>query len=246
VVVVERNVDNLRLPLQQHTGVHGVVRFEGTSPPPDPTELIELRLKRTDGTVGEVPPMQVLGGRTFRSIPLTPGEYLLGGGFRTEAFGAHAVWRLKSAIVAGGADMSDMPVNLGAKEVGEIVVTFTDIVPGRIDGRVTKEAGGPDAEASVVLFPTDKRYWSHYAPVRGVPDPVGRVQIALSSRLGAYSLPSVPAGDYFLVAVPDADEVWAVIVWAQDPDLLAKLSGRANRITVKDGGNIVQDLRTMK
>jgi hypothetical protein len=245
-VVVDADVDDASVALQRSMSIHGTIRFEGTSPPPDPTDAIQLFFPRADtGAGGGASASAIAATRTFRSVPVPPGEYLLDARFLSERFagGGEGSWRLKDAVVDGH-DMVDLPVAIGGSDLGDVVVTFTDVPRAEISGHVRGENAKPDAEASVVIFSTDPRYWSHHAPSE-VPDRRGRTQVALSSRLGAYTFPSIPAGEYFLAAVPDSNDAWTLI-GSPNADLFAKLVPRATRITVKDGDRLSQDLQTLK
>jgi hypothetical protein len=242
-VDVEGDLDDVVATVQRPRSIHGTIRFEGTSPPPDPTDAIQLFFPRTDGEPGA--PSTIAAAQTFRSAPVPVGEYLLGARFLSERFagGGEGAWRLKDAIVDEH-DMADAPIAIGAAELEDVVVTFTDIARGTISGHVRDERARPDAEASVLIFSTNSRYWSHTAPW-SVPDRHGRAQVALTTRRGAFEFPSIPAGEYFLAAVPDSSDAWTVI-GSPNPDLFARLAARAARVTVKDGDRLVHDLQTLE
>jgi len=147
--------------------------------------------------------------------------------------------------MVGGRDMADLPIPIGTTDPGEVVVTFADAPRGAVAGHVTTARGGPDAEASILIFSTDRRYWTGQ-PFFGDSNKPRRIEIALSSRLGAFEFSNMRAGEYFLAAVPDSEDVWWTIVGQTDPELLAKLSTRAVRVAVNDGDHVVQDLQTIK
>ena len=243
---VERDVDDVTVKVQRPMSIQGTIRFEGTSPAPDPTDAIQLFFTRADAGAGAgASPSTSASGQAFRSGPLLPGEYLLGARFMSARFagGGQGPWRLKDAIVDGH-DMTDVPVAIGAGDLGGVAVTFTDVPRAEISGHVRDQGGKPDAEASVLIFSADSRYWSH-AKSWGIPDRFGRTQIALTSRLGAYEFPSMPAGEYFFAAVPDSEDAWAVIE-SPNPELFQRLAARAERVTVKDGDRLVHDLHTLE
>jgi protocatechuate 3,4-dioxygenase beta subunit len=244
-VDVAGDLDDVVATASRPTSIHGTIRFEGTSPPPDPNDAIQLFFTRADAGAGAGgSPSTIASGQTFRSAPLMPGEYLLGARFMSGRFagGGQGAWRLKDAIV-DGRDITDLPIAVGAGDLGNIAVTFTDVARPEISGHVRDQSGKPDAEASVLIFSADSRYWSHTASW-GIPLS-GRAQVALTSRLGAYEFSSLPAGEYFLVAVPDSDDAWTVI-GSPNPELFAKLATRAVHVTVKDGDRLVHDLQTLR
>jgi hypothetical protein len=245
-VNVAGDLDDVAPTALRPVSLHGTIRFEGRSPPPNPTDAIQVFFVRADAAAGAGRlSSTIASGQTFRSGPLQPGEYLLGARFISArvAGGGEGTWRLKDAIVDGH-DMTDLPVTIGAADLGNIAVTFTDVVRGEISGDVRDQGGKPDAEASVLIFSTDSRYWSHMAPWE-IPARKGRAQVVLTSQLGSYEFPSLPAGEYFLAAVPDSDDAWMVIEYP-NPELFAKLAPRAARVTVKDADRLVHDLQTLK
>jgi len=61
------------------------------------------------------------------------------------------------------------------------------------------------------------------------------------STTGAYTVTSMPAGEYYVVAVPEEQSAnW------QDPKRLAELALQAARVRIVDGETHVQDLRTVR
>ena len=239
-VVVNANVDDLSIDAHRGVSIHGSIRFEGTGALPAAKTYVELRLTKMDGSVNGIPMIAAFDG-SFASGELPPGEYLLRrGGFPGSV---PPGWVLKSAIVAGTLDMVDVPLVLGNQDPGKVVVTFSEPHPSEIGGQVRTAQDAPDPEATVLVFSTDRRYWSHNSPGA---DDVSRTRIALTSRLGAYTIARVRPGEYFVVAVPDSDESWMTLGGSLNPDLFQRLSTQATRITVTEGAKIVQDLRTQK
>ena len=57
---------------------------------------------------------------------------------------------------------------------------------------------------------------------------------------GKYNFPDLPAGDYFVVAIPEEQAV----VW-REPGRLAVLSRLATRVRLTEGQAATQDLRTV-
>ncbi len=130
-------------------------------------------------------------------------------------------WFVQSVTI-GGKDWTDRPFDLH-EDTTSVVVTFTDQA-SRIAGTVKDASGVASANAVVLAFPVDRQRWTGYGA-----SPRDLVS-AIPSAAGAYSIPHLPPGDYFVIAVKTDDaENW------RDPQLLDALSSRATKITVKAG-----------
>ena len=135
------------------------------------------------------------------------------------------------SIVWDGRDYTYTPFDASAgRDFTDVVITTTTetIV---LAGTVQDGKGGISTTASVLVFPVEKAQWSGY----GYTPP--RIKSAGVSSAGIYRFQSLPAGEYFVVAV-DASQTDA---W-QDPKLLDALSRRATRVTLDWDGRVTQDL----
>jgi hypothetical protein len=113
-----------------------------------------------------------------------------------------------------------------------VTLTFSDRW-SHLRGTVTTTRGVPDPEAIVLLFPTDAQQWPHAAM-----NP-RRFKSARATASGEYTLGSVPDGEYFVVAIPDADAAdWQAL------EVLGSLAGVARRITIAEGETRIEQLRT--
>lgn len=141
--------------------------------------------------------------------------------------------RSKSAIF-DGRDVSDVPLDLDATDAAGITLTFT-MQPTRLSGGVVNERGSPDPDASVLVFPSDEAAWS-----AGALSP-RRLRLARTSTTGSYALSGLPPGEYCVIAVPDEQSGdW------QDAKVLAALARTAERVSIGDGRQHTQDLRTYR
>ena len=131
-----------------------------------------------------------------------------------------------------GHDISSSPVDLGGFDASGVVITFTDRWSA-VHGTVESASRGADGDALVTLFPTDPRLWMDYGSGSR------RVRAVRTSRSGAYAFGSVAPGDYYVAAIPDE----RAGDW-RDPDFLQALSRSATRISVAEGEQRTQDLRT--
>jgi hypothetical protein len=131
----------------------------------------------------------------------------------------------------GTRDITDVPIDIDS-DLSGVVVTMTDRPFARLSGTVRTTQGGGDAAATVLVFPTDKRYWTEFGSGGQ------RLRSVTTTRTGSYELPALPAGEYFVVAVRDnSGSEW------QDPVLMESLARSATRVQIPDGDRRVLDLR---
>lgn len=168
-------------------------------------------------TIGGVPPGRYRLNTPFGMITMLPMANMMSGG-----------WTLKS-VMAGGRDIADSPIEMrSGVDVSNVVVTFTD-QPGELSGSVTDADGRPTPGFPIVVFSTDRQYWTLGSR---------RVQTARPATDGKYKVAGLPAGEYFVCAVTavDRNEVF-------DPAFLEQLVPVAFKIVMGDGEKKVQDLR---
>jgi hypothetical protein len=135
----------------------------------------------------------------------------------------------KSATI-GGRDVSEAPFEL-SRDVSDLTVTFTDRWSG-IDGAV--EGANAD-DALVLVFPTDARGWTDYGASPR------RLRSSRAFAGGKFDVGAVPAGDYYIIAVPEEQAVdW------RDPAVLELLARAATRVTVLEGEHKTIDLRVQE
>jgi len=221
-------VDDLVVPLMPAPRVSGRLEFEGTADKPSASALAGLRINidPADGSQLQDATSAAQAGRPdeeglFRTLGVPPGRYVL-------RVTAPSGWTLKGAF-AGGADISDNPFTLGARDLSDVVITFTDR-PATISGSVRK-GDSPDADAVVVLFPADSTAWSGRGAFSR------RMRDARAGKDGAYTIIGVPPGEYLLAAIHED----SIADW-RSPAFLEKLSRAARPLRVLDGDRQTQDL----
>jgi hypothetical protein len=139
-------------------------------------------------------------------------------------------WVVKGISVAG-ADVSDIPIEIGAADISNLTITYTD-QPARLTGIVRDASGAADATATVVVFPPDRKAW-------GWPNGL-HTKSANASSTGAFGV-TLPPGDYEVAAVPDEwQSGW------QDPSFLERLLPLATRIQLKEAETRLEDLKTVQ
>jgi hypothetical protein len=232
VTVGSDDMTDLTVPLRQGLRVGGHIVFDGAATPPasDQWPGIAVNLEPADGRTSNLLSRGVRGRveptGQFSTMGVPAGKYVL----RIEAPSA---WSLRSAMV-NGEDMSDTAVELRDADVTGVVLTFTDRTAA-LSGTVSGASGTPDGTAAVIMFPTDRREWTDTGASPR------RLKNVRASSTGAYSIPGLPAGDYFVVAVSDA----ATGDW-QNADFLDSLSRTATRVHLDEGDRRTQALTTAR
>jgi hypothetical protein len=158
--------------------------------------------------------------RPFRIDGLMPGDYFL----RPTGFAVKSIeWK--------GRDYVDSAFDASTGEDFEGIVVTVTARGGRVTGTVREAGGGPSADAAVIIFPVQPAGWRRY----GLRPP--RIRSATASTAGEYSMSSLPAGDYYLIAVPNARRnAWT------DPGFLEAASRVASRVTVEWGAIVTNHL----
>ncbi len=101
------------------------------------------------------------------------------------------------SVTLDGKDITDRPFDLDA-DATNIVVAYTDRA-SKVTGVVKDARGAASATAVVLAFPVDPQRWSGYGIDSAQPEE------APVSRAGEYTLEGLPAGDYYVIAIDDAD-----------------------------------------
>ena len=222
------DVNNLTLSLREGLSLSGKFQFEGAAQQPtgDDFQTITMVAESADGRT-HLPTVTGRGDPkgTFTINGLLPGKYLL------RAAGAPRGWSFKNATM-GGTDVSDVGVDVGEHEITGIAVTFSDQTSA-LSGNVKNADGAPDSAAAVVVFPADNRSWENYGS-----NP-RRMRTVRTTKTGAYTIPALPAGDYFVAAIKEElSGDW------QDPRMLDQISRGATRLSIGDADKHNQDLTT--
>jgi|SRR5579862_5174635 len=220
VTVDGSDAADLLLALQPGLNVSGRIIFDGASQRPT------VRLGLTSETDPRISTQAATidNDGHFSIVGVPPGQY------RFDNFGqASGNWTLRSAIV-NARNVVDLPFDLRPSEPIEgVVVTFSDRKT-EISGRLLDAAGRPAPEYYVMVFSADRALWTPRS--RAVRAPV-RVDTT-----GHYLVSGLPAGDYFICALPDFDPAG----WS-DPSQLEQLTSVSIKITLREGESKTQDLK---
>jgi hypothetical protein len=226
ITVGDRHSRGVPLSLQPGHRIRGRAMFEGTAPRPTPEQwpAIRVSLEPANGLVNfNVSPGAFAADGTFATPSLWPGRYLV----RVPT--PPAGWTFKSATHEGR-DVADAPLDLGG-DLDDVVITFTDRST-TLSGTVQASDDQQAARSVVLVFPTDPSGWVDYGRNSR------RVLMVIPSSSGAFSLPSPPAGEYYLIALPAGQaEGW------QNPVVLRDLAAQADRVQVRDGQSVTHQLR---
>src|SRR5262249_19941833 len=176
-------------------------------------------------------PMPMMGGGSGRvnndytfEIRSTPGHGTI------NAWVADSEWALH-AVKLNGVDITDSGVDVSADALIDGVIVEMTKRFSELTGHVLDENDRPLRDVWVVMFSQD--------PLRLTP-PTRYISAGRPALNNLYRV-RVPAGDYFTVALDDVEQgEW------NDPDFLARVRGRATRVTIADGERKALDLKLAK
>jgi hypothetical protein len=209
--------------------VYGHVQFDGSKPRPPAGRLETIRVL-IDPAGGErenrAPIAQLLQARVdedgnITSYQLPAGRYVI----RVNDIDG---WSFLNATV-GGRDVSDAALDIGASDITNLIVAFTDR-PAELSGTVHTTARAPAPSRTVVVFPADPHAWVDYGALSR------RFQSVLTSHDGRFSFRAIPDGDYVLATVTGDPSNW------QDPERLRRLASTGTPVTVAPGERTFHDL----
>jgi hypothetical protein len=225
ITIADRDEVGLALALREGPRISGRLQFEGTTPAPA-AEQFSVMAANTDGTAGwqTNQPAGAAADGSFRTIGLPPGRYTVG------LSNATAPWRLRS-VRAADRDITDVPLDVDADDISDVVIALTDQPLARLSGAVRRLRGDADATAVVFIFPVDRDLWRHVGPT------ARRFRTAHATDGGRYSLPGLPEGDYYIIAAPED----RLTDWLH-PQVLETFAATAGRVQLRDGEQRTVDL----
>jgi protocatechuate 3,4-dioxygenase beta subunit len=223
-----RPLENVVLSLQRGFDVSGTFDFDGT--PPQPPELSRARVQLTPAAtsgvdVGAPVPAAIYTAGRFTLRGVIPGRY------RISVTGLPGGWMLKSAVFGGRDALDTMLEVRTGDELNGGILTFTT-KSTELSGTLQDQSGKPIADYTIVVFPSDRRFWTPMSR---------RIQAMRPSSDGRFTFRNLPAGDYRLIAVVDPEPgEW------YDPAFLEQLVGATMPLTLGDGEKKTQDVRVVK
>jgi hypothetical protein len=230
VSVADRNVGGIVVTLRGGVRVSGRYIFRGSSAPPSPDRLSQLRVmvSMSQPLFRDAVPASVAGADAsgaFSIDQLSPGRYALRIGDLAPT------WTVESMSVAGR-DAADGIISVD-EDVADIEIVFTDR-PAAISGVVRDVSLAPDSTASVLLFPSDRLRWRDARAAERT------FVIARTRANGAFTLANVPPGNYVVAAVADT----SAADWP-DQKFLEKVAPLATSVHITSGQAMTIDLKTV-
>jgi len=228
VVVSDADVTGISVVLRPGLRISGRVEFDGTAEKPTPEQLsrIPVIIEPVDGQVDRMttPPGRVDSGGQFNTVGFASGKYFIRVG------GPPPGWTFKGAFL-GDRDVSDVPLELESSDVSDVVITFTDR-PASLGGTVQVTERAARDGVAVIVFPADSKSWMDTGT-----NP-RRMRKVAATDSGAYQVPGLPPGEYYVAAISEAAESdW------QDPKFLELLVATAAHVRIDDGEKATQNLR---
>ena len=227
------DITGLALILQPALHVTGRLTAQSTAStsPPDLTKIRLYLATAGPSAVGVssagVPVSTVPTGGFVRTDGSFDVAGVIPGSYRLSSAGVPAGWWLRSAKL-GDLDLLDVLVEIGSSDLSGVVVTLTD-QHSELTGRLLQPNGTPATGYFVIAFSADRAHWRPQAR---------RLRSVRTSTDGQFRIEDLPAGDYYLAALTDADsDEW------QSADFLTQVVSSAIKVTIRDGEKTTQDMR---
>ncbi len=227
-----RDLADVGISLRPGLTVSGSVVFNGSAAQPTPEQRanLSISLEPADGRTAGL--MALVRGRvdangTFTTMGVPAGKYIL------RVSGAPQGWTLRDALHTGR-DITSTAIELDGEGATGVVLTFDDRAT-ELNGTVRESGGNADAEASVIVFPTDPQLWIDTG------SQPRRLRQVRAGQDGRFTVGGLPTGDYYVIAVEDA----AIAAW-QAPEFLNELARAAAQVRIGDGETRTQNLTTVK
>lgn len=225
VTVAGADLAGIVLTLQRPGTLRGVFEFEGGIPAGVQPTQVRMQPMPADPAS---PRFVMTGPPPLTSVDFTFAMQGLMGPVLVRA-SAPSGWYLHS-VVHNGEDITDTPLPMGpGVDVRDVRVRLTQTVT-TVSGTVRDERGQLVLDATVLVFPADDTKWGF--PSRFIrstrPDTQGRFEVR--------TLPTF--ANYRIIAVQGVEDGQVY-----DPDFLAGLRDRAERLSLSDGETKALDLR---
>jgi hypothetical protein len=224
--VYGRDVSGLVVTLQSGVNVSGRLVFRGRVPASLSSARISLYPAGPATAMPQGFSTQPNADGTFTIGGVAPGEY------RLSAYAPGATsgspWTVLSAVLEGRDFIDDAIEVRPNRDLAGVVVTFTDR-PAELSGTVFDDSGRPTPDYFIVVFPTEKRFWT--AGSR-------RVAHTRPANDGSFKITTLPPGEYYLCAVTDLDGDNVA-----DEGFLAGLVGASTRLALGEGEKKQHDVR---
>lgn len=224
ITVAGLDLSGVTITMQRPGLLSGRIEFEGGAPADVRASQVRVFLAPADPMASRIfmsGPPEVADDFTFRGRGAMGPTLIRASG--------PSGWYLK-AVQFDGQDVTDTPVTLSAGQSVDGVRVLLTRTRTTLSGAVHDDRGNVVVDATVVVFPFDDTRWVPMSrAIRSTrPDTQGRYEIT--------GLP--PANDYRIVAVQGLEEGQF-----SDPDFLAGVRDRAERLSLAEGEAKAVDLR---
>lgn len=232
ITVPENGLSGLVVSLNQPVSVRGRVQYVGGAPQPAEQMLTRasaslqpLTVMNT-GTMSQLAIAALAPDGTYRIGAVLPGKYIV----NPSALPGFPNIR---SVMAGGHDITDLPLAIGGSDVTGLVITMTDTPLASLTAQATDVAQADETDAyQVLVFAADPKFWVTPAAA------TRRMRTLPLSNKGNATATGLPAGDYYVVLVPKEEAAdW------MDAPRIEQLSRRAQRITLSDGETRTVEVR---
>jgi len=230
VTVNGQDIPDIVLELQRGITVTGQLAFQPTTLTP-PSDLSRAQVSifpfspesNSMMTMGPPPQGKVDANGKFTISDVVPGKYRMS----ASVFGMMG-WVVDS-ITAGGQDALDFPLEIkGNRDVTGVVVTFGDRI-AELSGTIATQKGEPATEETILLYPTDQKYWTPGSR---------RIRTLRAGADGQYLFRMVPPGEYRLTTLVDPEPgIWF------DREVLEQLDSTSIRVVLGEGEKKVEHVR---
>jgi protocatechuate 3,4-dioxygenase beta subunit len=230
VVINGQDVSGVVVELHPGITVTGQMTFQPTMLAP-PTDLSRAQISifpfMPDSSsmmmVGPPPQGKVDASGRFTIPDVVPGKYRMSAG----VIGVQG-WVVDS-ITAGGQDVLDFPLEIkGARDVSDVAVVFGDRI-SELSGTITDQKGEPATEQTILLYPTDQKYWTPSSR---------RIRTMRAGADGLFNFRTVPPGEYRLTTLVDPEPgIW------YDREVLETLDSSSIRIVIAEGEKKVEHVK---
>jgi hypothetical protein len=232
LTVPDAGVSGLLVTLNQPASVRGRVHYIGAAPQPTEQMLTRASVSLqpisvlSTGWMSQLAITAVAPDGTYRLAAVLPGKYIVNPATLSP-------FRTLRSVIAGGVDITDLPLEVGSRDLTDIVMTMSDTTLASLTITAPGIAKAEETDAyQVLVFAGDQKYWAMPAAA------ARRMRTLPLSLKGAANATGLPAGDYYvaLVTVQEAAD------W-MDPARIEPLSRRAQRITLTDGEQRTLEVR---
>lgn len=233
ITVGEDDVSGLVVALRPALKVTGRMEFAGTSPRPQSQVTARLAFIFEPMSLDRGPTGALTVARFNPDFSLNVGAGLVPGRYSIAPIGPPPYQTLESVTIAG-IDVTDLPIEVGDRDIDELVITFTDSPLATLMVTVTAAMPGPRAfeDVMAIVFPAERKYWVDPFPANR------RFRAVPVTSKGTATLANLPAGDYFVVTGTTSDTVG----W-QEQTRLDAFSRGAQRISLTDGARATVEVR---